>query len=690
MINNYVNRYIEAKLAAELAGEHISTVYRKADNNVYIAQKVESEIGEAEKKIKILLSSLPVAAQVKYLQQNNIITTNNVFNHELDIDMAAYKEKFGDAGLKDLIAKYDLVQKALMIESQRTKNKTELWIQLAEENGVSKRTLDRMVSGFKEFGTKSLMKKIERSNKGKRTSVCLEAKRFLMENYVTKIRRTKSKVFDMLKEYNRDYGKSCCESCIYREGTLSRKALENEGYVDIPICDEAKEGLKITNSIATITRILDEVPSEVYDYVTKGKKYWEAMYMQKATRDKPSLINECWFGDHHVLDVFIKDKDGKIAKPWLTSWYDAASGCMVGWCLNMNPNSQTIAEAFAYGVCVKKDFIFFGPPLIVYTDNGKDYRSHAFEGGKIIERNFGKGMPFNIETDGILKQLDIENCHAKPYHGWAKPIERFFGTFADRYVRELPGWCGRHPEERPEGFEKDLKKLVEQDKLLTLDELKDWFIGVLNDYHNTEHSGYGNRKPIDIYMSGEKARYDKPSWAILSILKMEHEIRTVTTQGITMDNKLYWHNELRHLVKEKVKVRFNRENKDILIVIHNGKFICAAPIKANLKMVHEDDEKIAGHISNQKIQERELKERIAELMGKPKPKVRKQSSTNMLTGEIIETDTNNVTVLEHEKAMKAYNDEIKKQNIKAQVEEGTVDRRYRKTGEQLLKKVSNK
>lgn len=680
--------YVDVNFAVDLTGEHISTIYRKIDNNIYTAKKVDNV--DNGKRLKVLLSSLPPAAQLKYLKQQVSDEISEEIK-EIDIDMAAYEEKYGEEGMKEFLFKHELVQKALKIESQNSgSQKTKLWEKLAKENGISKRSLDRYVSSYKEFGTKALMKKLDRDNKGKRTSICEEAKRFLIEKYASRPQRTKAKVHDMLIEYAESTGKDACINCIYREGSKARAALEAEDW-DIPVCEEEKNGIKISYSLQTVSRILKEdIPQEVYDYATKGRKYWEAMYMHKATREKPQLVNEVWFGDHHVLDVFIKDMNGKIVKPWLTAWFDAATGCIVGWCLNTNPNSQTIAEAFTYGVSEKKDFPFWGVPMMVYTDNGRDYRSHAFEGGNIVEKHFGKGMAFNIETDGILKQLDIGNTHAKAYHGWAKPIERFFGTFASRYVRELPGWCGRNPEERSENFEKELKKLIEKDELLTMDELKEWFIDVLNKYHNTPHSGYNNMTPLEVYQSKEKARYDKPSWALLSILKMESETRIVTTQGIKFDNKLYWHKELRHLVKEEVKIKYNRENKDTIIIIHKGKFICAATAKETLKMVLEDEDRVANHVSNQKRQESEVKARICELTGRAKPKQEKRSSSNMITGEIVESNTGNITVLEHEKAMKGYKEEKVKQSTKKTADEGIMDKRYRETGENILKRVLEK
>lgn len=700
-LTRMIESYVDVKVAAELTGEHVSTIRRKATESKYVSKSIQDTgSGRGGVKLQILVSSLPADAQVKFLEKctncfdDEVSATSTEEQNVIDVDMAAYKEKFGEEGMKEFINKNELVQKALEIEASARKNKTELWKRLAKDYGIGFRTLERWVQGFKEFGPQALMKKVERSNKGKSSSTCLMAKLLLCQNRLNKhIKRKETVCLKMVLKYaESEEGRNACKNCIYRDGSDERNQALEKGMV-LSECDvKEKNGIKVSDSISTINRILKkEIPEEIKYYVFKGAKAWEAKYMQKATRDKPKLINEVWFGDHHVLDVFIKDKDGKIVKPWLTAWYDAASGCMVGWCLSTNPNSQTISEALMYAIVAKKDFPFIGLPLIVYTDNGKDYRSQIFEGGNIVEKSYGKGMPFSKDTIGILKELGIENVHAQAYHGWAKPIERWFGTFEGTYVRELPGWCGNSPEERPDDFEKHLKKLIREDKLLTMEELKEWYIKVLKEYHNTPHSGYGGKKPIDIYLTGEKARNDIPSIASLSLLKMEVETRTITRQGIYFDNKLYWNQEFsdKKIMEQKVQIRYNRENKDTILVIHEGKTICAANVKENLKMVREDEEKIAAHVSNQKRQKREVVERVAELLGKPIPKQPKRSKSNIVTGD-IEKDKGNVTNLEHEKAMKAYKEAVESTKKKAEEEAGVVDEKFLKTGEEILKKVMNK
>lgn len=134
------------------------------------------------------------------------------------------------------------------------------------------------------------------------------------------------------------------------------------------------------NNRHNVNWVIASVSKEERDYMRKGRKDWEAKHMTKAIRKKPDLVNDVWFGDHHQFDVFVLDRRGRAVRPWLTAWYDIGSGVLVGWCISTNPNSETIAESFIRAVAEKPDSPIHGAPNAIYIDNGKDYRSHAFDG----------------------------------------------------------------------------------------------------------------------------------------------------------------------------------------------------------------------------------------------------------------------------------------------------------------------
>ena len=98
------------------------------------------------------------------------------------------------------------------------------------------------------------------------------------------------------------------------------------------------------------------------------------------------LVNEHWQGDHHVFDLFVRVKlkryrndrlyEQEVAvRPVLTAWMDTATGCLVGWCISIIPNADTIAEAFCRAVTFTVDDEFHGLPKTILVDCGKNYKN---------------------------------------------------------------------------------------------------------------------------------------------------------------------------------------------------------------------------------------------------------------------------------------------------------------------------
>jgi hypothetical protein len=191
-------------------------------------------------------------------------------------------------------------------------------------------------------------------------------------------------------------------------------------------------------------------------------------------------------------------------------------------------------------------------------------------------------------------------------------VERWFRTTWERFCRELPGYCGGSPDKRPENLERSLQKLQLSGGLLTIDELADRFLNeYLPAYHDTPHSGYDDRKPIDLYNTLPRARDYVPAWSVLALAMEEMAERKVSTQGIRFENRLYWDAGLMHMAGERVTIRFDRDNlSHITVCTLKGQYICMAEPRETMRMIDEDPEKVAIHVAMQRRQENELRERL--------------------------------------------------------------------------------
>src|SRR5699024_5438198 len=140
---------------------------------------------------------------------------------------------------------------------------------------------------------------------------------------------------------------------------------------------------------------------------------WNRKYGGYIDRDYSNITcNEVWVSDHAQIDVACFDPDGKVVFPWVTVWRDYKSGEWLGWVLSTkNPNSDFIFQSFYYAA--QK----FGLPKDVIIDNGKDYRSKDFAGGRSnFKVDISKG-----QTSAMLKELNVNVHFALPYNAQTKP-----------------------------------------------------------------------------------------------------------------------------------------------------------------------------------------------------------------------------------------------------------------------------
>ncbi len=407
-----------------------------------------------------------------------------------------------------------------------------------------------------------------------------------------------------------------------------------------------------------------------------GKKALKDDCMPMAIRAKPEQVNEVWFGDHHQMDCFVLDEEGKAVRPWLTMWYDAASGFPVGWVLCKKPNTQTIIAAFNNAVLYKKASPSHGLPRMVYVDNGKDYRGKLFETGYQTEVSLGR-LNESIDTCSVLQLLHIEVTHALPYQGWSKPVERFFGTIENLYIREAPGWCGDSPEERPEDFSRQLRLMTERGQLWTMDQLFEYLRDtVFPAYWSRPHEGYGGRRPLELYESLPRAREDEPSAELLGVLKNKKQTRKIGQQGVRLNNEIYWDDAMIGHAGEEVTVLYDEEDLSTITVILKGRTLCEASVHERMQMVGEDPEVVAAHQAKQKGYVKGVAERI------------KRASRYQFALEVDEKRSRGTyTTLEYEKAARGR--KAKRAELAEPKDEGPdlMREKLRASGDMVLRRL---
>ncbi len=293
-----------------------------------------------------------------------------------------------------------------------------------------------------------------------------------------------------------------------------------------------------------------------------------------------------WVSDHHQCNLCVTSEKGTVLFPWLTAWMDMKSRKLMAWQVLIQPNSESIAYTYYLG-CRR-----YGAPQHLLVDNGKDYTCYRLVGGKVKRR---KSSLMNVEQRRVLRgafEATGANVHfAIPYNAKSKPIERFFRTFNEQFVAQLPGYRGRNVTERPER----LLKQIADHKLLRLNEfaaLADRWI--VETYQRQHHRGRGlnGRTPDQCFEADRLAPAYVPEENLRLLLLKFGRDRTVRKHGVEIFGQFYrlapdLHAQYRG---QKVWVRYDPDNLNevYLYKTTTDTFIGAAPVQGLARFQDEE------------------------------------------------------------------------------------------------------
>lgn len=466
---------------------------------------------------------------------------------------------------------------------------------------------------------------------------------------------------DIFKKLAAIQQQASCIDCPYHPDNSADYCSEPSA-----ICPKPGTYMIIPNSRRTISRLLSHIPSQMTLYARRGYREWLSECGLFLKRERPLYINENWQGDHHKLNIFIRititrNHNGRTynkeiaIRPTLTAWMDSASGCIVGWVISVMPNSDTIAEAFSRAAVITPGVPFHGLPASVIVDCGKDYRSQLLEENpypdSLVSANPEVFLNRRFSGSGLLPALGVEVHHALPYHPQTKSIERFFGTLESCWISKLDGWCYSNNSDRPQGFQKKLDKMLQEHKLMTLEQFTEYFSEIiLPAYHglideipaklnSTEWSlSEKSLSPMQKYQTFPRFRSVTPDWQTISILKMHHSCdHKIGRWGIRFRNVYYQSDELAYYVNDKVDILYNDVHKPYspasISVIHNGKFLCEAFPSSNHPYIGANKIDLSVHADSQQAPAREYHSHISRIMKSAEsilPEVQREDHLNQL------------------------------------------------------------
>jgi len=204
---------------------------------------------------------------------------------------------------------------------------------------------------------------------------------------------------------------------------------------------------------------------------------------------------QCWVGDDHTLNVWVRLPNGKIVRPVLSAYQDWRSRVIVGFRVVQTGNEHSLLLAFSDGADA------FGIPESVIADNGKNFISWQWAGGKPRRRVYRKKNEFAEQAEGIFALCGVKPSWCLPYNPNGKArLERWFRTLDEQFCKAFPSYCGKSPDDRPDAHVELVKRAVDWDVFDA--RLREY----VRSYNARSHTGegMGGLTPIQVMNTRER------------------------------------------------------------------------------------------------------------------------------------------------------------------------------------------
>lgn len=356
-------------------------------------------------------------------------------------------------------------------------------------------------------------------------------------------------------------------------------------------------------------------------YYVEGAASYEARHAPYVPRDFTDLeALQVLCGDHSERDVLVRLPDGTLKRPWLTVWLDLRTGLLWGWHLSLVPSAQTAGLAYANGVetygaqpLARPDDDF---QSYVYTDRGRDYLSHNWDGRVLAVHERAMGLDGGLELIcrqrrvGILDDLSLRHLVARGRNPKEKPVERLFKDLTAWEKNSFAEFCGRHPASRPDRcrllYERHERlpseRRAAESPFITFDDYRASLSRRILRYNSTSHrrSTLGGQSLLPL---GEYRRLYTTHYEIapetLALLLMRAEKRRVRKNGVQcfQPHWFYYHEAMAEWKGSNVEMRYaDSDYSRVWVLLPSWKIVEAAlvtptsilkPDKRTVKLVAE-------------------------------------------------------------------------------------------------------
>lgn len=218
--------------------------------------------------------------------------------------------------------------------------------------------------------------------------------------------------------------------------------LREAEFLDIPEND--------LPSYETVRTYLDTIPKPIAVLARQGERaYTERMtpYLKRGYTDIDA--NQIWVADHMIHDVEVRNDCFEGVAPnapmrlRFSAFLDMRSRKFVGYCWAPEGNSRVITTA------VRRGIERYGPPELVYCDNGTDYKKVA-KNAQPAGTEWREAEYQALAQTGVLQRLGIQVQFCMPYHPQSKLIERAFRTLHQKFDVLFPHYTTGNAYNKPD------------------------------------------------------------------------------------------------------------------------------------------------------------------------------------------------------------------------------------------------
>lgn len=406
------------------------------------------------------------------------------------------------------------------------------------------------------------------------------------------------------------------------------RRFKSARYLFCTLETNAKEKGWTIPSYSWFYRLWSRLPAIVATCHLNGNSAYEAKYAPFVPRDYSDLeALQVLCGDHSERDVTVLLNDGTLGRPWLTIWLDLRTWLIWGWHLDLVPSSHTVGMAYADGV-----LNFGAQPLprpeggfysYVYTDHGRDYKSHHWDGAVIAVHKEAMKIDGGLELllvqrkVGVLEDFSVKHLLANRRNAKEKPVERVHKDISDWEENTFAEFCGRDAKSRPDEWRglyaqhlRYLKGELDASPFMTFEDYKGQ-LAIFITRHNTrkhDRSTLGGRSivPLDEYRRLYTTRYEV-SGKTLALLLMKTVGRIVGKNGVQcfQNNWFYYHEGMAEFKGRSVEVRYTDDDYSRVWVVLPNSEICEAQLITPTSLISPNKQTLKA-VKDARAHERKL------------------------------------------------------------------------------------